>query len=73
MNFAVVLLVALAAWTLLNFMMAVLFLIPIPCDDDNNTIHFTVETFVGPDHSPNNTLGAAFFFAVQTLSTVGYG
>ena len=73
MNFAVVLLVALAAWTLLNFMMAVLFLIPIPCDDDNNTIHFTVDTFVGPDHSPNNTLGAAFFFAVQTLSTVGYG
>ena len=71
LNFGLVLLVALGVWTFLNLSLAILFLIPF--EIDNSTEHLAFDSFTGTDHDRNNTLAAAFFFAVQTLSSVGYG
>eukprot|EP00750_Incisomonas_marina_P002027 INCI11911.3.p1 GENE.INCI11911.3~~INCI11911.3.p1 ORF type:complete len:611 (-),score=92.27 INCI11911.3:713-2545(-) len=69
--FGLVLLVSLGVWTFLNFILALVFLIPF--EIDNSTEHLSFGSFTGPDHDSNHTLAAAFFFAVQTLSSVGYG
>ncbi len=71
LNFFVVLLLAFASWTLITFVFGLVFMIPF--NVHNSTEHLNYETFTGADHNPNMTLAAAFFFAVQSLSTVGYG
>jgi hypothetical protein len=69
--FGVVVLASLGVWTLMHLVLGLLILIPF--EIDNSTEHIKMEAYSGPDHSRNDTLAAAFFFAVQTLSTTGYG
>lgn len=64
-------LLALVVWTLLNFLLSILFVIPF--NVTGTTEHLSYDSFTGPDHDRGDTLAASFFFAVQTLSSVGYG
>ena len=71
-NTGVILLVVLAAWTLINLVLGSFFLIPFP-DGQGGNEHLLFDSFNGSDHNRNQSLAAAFFFSVQTLSSVGYG
>ena len=59
----------------MNTVLAVFFVLPfqVGSEAQGTDDHLSYDTFVGDDHNHTNVFGAAFFFAVQTLSSVGYG
>ncbi len=69
--FGAVVVWSMAVWTLMYLVYALLVIIPF--EIDNSTEHIKMDAYSGKDHSRNDTLAAAFFFAVQTLTTTGYG
>ena len=69
--FVVIVLFALALWTGLIAFMAVLLLLPLPHDPFLNVTSHVKTTVVNNDTVTD--WSAAFFLAVETVSTVGFG